>query len=119
MSQDEERFPKRARLTRRSEFLSLSRAARRVHTPHFVVLSKASDKGENRLGVTVSSRVGKAVARNRVKRRLREFFRRHRHEIPSPQDIVIIAKSGADKIPSEQIVRELRGALIHGRSRPR
>lgn len=119
MSQAGERFPKRARLTRRSEFLRLSREGRRIHTPHFVVLSKANDQGETRLGVTVSSRVGNAVVRNRIKRRLRDFFRRHRREIPSPQDIVIIARKGADEIPSEQIVRELRGALIHGRSRPR
>ncbi|MFQ5904399.1 MAG: ribonuclease P protein component, partial [Candidatus Binatia bacterium] len=61
--------------------MNLSQGGRKIHTSHFVVISKTNDKGENRLGVTVSSRVGRAVVRNRIKRLLREFFRRHRHEI--------------------------------------
>ncbi|TAK00969.1 ribonuclease P protein component, partial [bacterium] len=108
-----ERFPKRARLLRRSEFLNLSRTGKKVYTSHFVVLSKTNDKGENRLGVTVSARVGKAVARNRIKRLLREFFRRHSRELSSPQDIVIIARKGAGELLLDEVTKELRGALIY------
>ncbi|MGH7770946.1 MAG: ribonuclease P protein component [Candidatus Binatia bacterium] len=111
MSQGGERFPKKARLTRRSEFLNLSRGGRKVYTSHFVVISKTNDRGENRLGITVSTRVGKAVVRNRVKRLLREFFRRHRHEIPPHQDIVIIARKGAGRLSFDEVVGELRGAF--------
>ncbi|MFQ5541790.1 MAG: ribonuclease P protein component, partial [Candidatus Binatia bacterium] len=76
MSQGRERFPKRTHLTRRSDFLSLSRGGRTVYTPHFIVISKANDRRVDRLGITVSAKVGKAVVRNRVKRLLREFYRR-------------------------------------------
>jgi ribonuclease P protein component len=107
MSLGAERFPKRARLTKRSEFLILSRGAKRVHTPHFVILSKANDTGENRLGVTVSAKVGKAVIRNRIKRRLREIFRRHRQRLAGYRDYVIVAKPGAGEITFDQVAGEL------------
>jgi ribonuclease P protein component len=114
-----ERFPKKARLTRRSEFLNLSRGERKVHTSHFVVISKTNDKGANRLGITVSARVGKAVVRNRIKRLLREFFRRHRYEILPRRDIVIIARKGTEKLSLGELTQELAGALTHGGSRQR
>jgi ribonuclease P protein component len=113
LAQDREGFPKRARLTKHSEFLNLARGrgARKIHTPHFVVLGKANDKRENRLGITVSSKVGKAVIRNRIKRLLREFFRRRREALGSSQDTVIIAKKGAGDISFNQVVGELSQAL--------
>lgn len=111
MARSGESFPKRARLTRRSEFLNLSKSGRKFHTPHFVVMSKENDRGENRLGITVSSRVGHAVARNRIKRLLREFFRRLRHEIIPCQDTVIIARKGADKLSLDEVAQELRGVF--------
>ncbi len=119
MSLGGERFPKTARLRRRSEFLKLSRVGKKLHASHFVVLSKTNDKGENRLGVTVSARVGNAVVRNRIKRRLREFFRRHSCKLSSAQDIVIIARKGAGELSLDEVTRELQGTFtIQGR-RPR
>lgn len=117
LSQGGERFPKRARLTRRSEFLNLSREGEKIHTSHFVVISKTNEKGEDRLGITVSARVGKAVTRNRIKRLLREFFRRHRREIPLHQDIVIIARKGAGELSLDEVTEELKGAFTYRGSR--
>ena len=116
-SQPEEKFPKRARLKRRSEFLNVSRAGKKTFAPHFIIIGKINDQGESRLGITVSAKVGKAVIRNRIKRQLREFFRRHRREIRLHQDIIIIARRGAEKLSSQELTREIREALIHSRSR--
>jgi len=118
-AQGGEGFPKKARLTRRSEFLRLSRAGRKSHTSHFVIIGKPNDKGESRLGITVSSRVGKAVVRNRIKRRLREFFRRHLREIAPAQDIVIIARKGAENLSLREVTGELKGVLALREKRPR
>ncbi len=76
-----------------------------------------NDKGESRLGITVSAKVGKAVVRNRIKRRLREFFRRHRREIPLHQDVVIIARKGAERLSLGDVTGEVAGALIRPVSR--
>ena len=48
-----------------------------------------------RLGLTVSSKVGNAVTRNRIRRQLREWFRTHIEELPKGHDVVIIARSSA------------------------
>ena len=119
VSRGKESFPKRARLTKRSEFLTLSREGKRVHTSHFVVLSQANETGADRLGITVTTRVGNAVARNRIKRLVREFFRRRERDALHDQDIVIIAKRGAERLSLSEVAGELRSALIQGRSRQR
>jgi ribonuclease P protein component len=45
-----------------------------------------------RLGVVVSSKVGNAVVRSRVRRLLRETFRLHRHELAQPVDMILVAR---------------------------
>jgi ribonuclease P protein component len=105
-----EGFPKRARLTKRSQFLTLSREGKRVHTSHFIILSKVNDAGLGRLGITVTTRIGNAVIRNRVKRLVREFFRRHKQMIPA-NDIVVIAKQGAERLSAGAVAAEIGGVL--------
>ena len=62
----------------------------------------------SRLGVTVSRRIGIAVVRNRVKRRVREIFRRViRDELPAGTSIVVIARGGAGTLESPAIDDEL------------
>ena len=65
--------------------------------------------------MTVSSKVGNAVVRNRVKRLLRESFRRLRVDIVPTRDILIIAKKGAASLSFFQLARELRECLIERR----
>ncbi|HEY2986884.1 MAG TPA: ribonuclease P protein component [Candidatus Binatia bacterium] len=114
--QERESFPKRDRLTKRSEFLTLSRQGRKIHTSHFVVLRKGNDRQQNRLGITVTTRVGNAVIRNRIKRLVREFFRRQKGQTAPAQDIVVIAKRGAETLSFSDVAVELGTALTHGRS---
>jgi len=64
-----------------------------------------------RLGVTVSSRVGNAVARNRVKRRVRELFRTRSPHREGANDVVVIAKPGAEVLSYAQVVSELEVPL--------
>ena len=102
-----ESFPKEARLTRRSEFLLLSRRGKKFHTRHFIIIRKDNDDRRKRLGVTVSSKVGNAVVRNRVKRRLRDIFRRKRELFRSDQDVVVIARRGAGELSHGALTAEL------------
>ncbi len=59
------------------------------------------------LGLSVSRRVGNAVVRNRVKRRVREWFRRNRAALPPGADVVVIARRGAAHRQGPQLAREL------------
>ena len=111
------KFPKQARLRKRPEFLSLSRWGKKIYGPHFLIITKPNERGEARLGVTVSSQVGHAVVRNRVKRLLRECFRRHRHQIVPNQDVLIIARKAAVNLSWYEVESEIRDILIENRGR--
>lgn len=63
------------------------------------------------LGVTVSKKVGTAVERNRVKRRIREWFRRNRGALPADAAVVVIARRGAAEIGAAETELELGGLL--------
>ena len=64
-------------------------------------------EGASRLGVTVSRRVGGAVVRNRVKRRIREWFRRRCEQLSPGLDLVVIARPSASRLDGQEVTREL------------
>lgn len=104
------RLGKAARLTRRGEFLAVQGRGKRLHASGaYLVLGLASGRGIARLGVTVSSRVGNAVVRNRVKRWVREAFRAAAPGLPAI-DVVVIARSGAPGAGLTGAVRALAAA---------
>lgn len=113
-----ERFPRSHRLRKRPEFLSLQREGRRRLAGHFTVITRAKDGPPSRLGITTSRKVGDAPDRNRIRRLVREFFRRHREEIVPPRDVLVIARPGASVLRYWDVERELAGALGIGKARP-
>lgn len=112
-----ERFPKTARLRKRPEFLKLSRTGSKFQSANFVVISHANDGAESRLGVTVSGKVGNSVVRNRIKRQVREFFRRHRGDWLRSTDVLVIARNSAVTLANALIASELDQALAQQRNR--
>lgn len=92
--------------------MHLSRSGQKLHTAHFVVITRGSDRSEARLGITVSSKVGNAVVRNRIKRLVRECFRGLRDEIVPARDILIIARKGAAGLSFPQLASEIGACLI-------
>ena len=100
-------FPPEFRMTYASEFRRARLGGRKTHTPHFLIYSLKKVDGPSRLGLTVSRKVGGAVVRNRVKRLLREIFRRWNDRLPFELDISIIAKPGSGTLLLSQIQEEL------------
>jgi ribonuclease P protein component len=92
----QETFSRSDRLRKRTEFEECYSGGVRVSGRHFLLfLRRRTDppSAPPRLGISVSKKVGNAVARNRVKRRLREIFRRSRPN--APVDIVVNARPSA------------------------
>ena len=108
MTPRDESFPKSARIRQRTEYQRVQRSRRKVHTKHFILLMTPGDA--QRLGVTVTKKIGNAVARNRVKRVAREVFRRRRDLFPARMDVVMIAKRGAPALGFSELEAELEGA---------
>jgi ribonuclease P protein component len=67
--------------------------------------------GTTRVGITVSSRVGNAVVRNRLKRLVREVMRGLWQGIDPPRDVVVIAKPGAAQATHAKAAIQLERAL--------
>jgi len=61
----------------------------------------------NRLGLTVGTKVGKAVVRNRVRRRIREAYRIHEERMHTGWDIVVVARTRAAFARYAQVERDL------------
>ena len=99
------------RVRRSSAYRRIQRGGERVHTRHFlwVVWPRLDGDPRPRLGLTVSRKVGGAVRRNRVKRVVREVFRRHRELFPPGCDVVVIAKRGAAALGYRQVLQEVEG----------
>lgn len=99
----------RDRLRASRDFRRVSREGRRASSQSFVVLvaQRAGATGSARVGLTVSRQVGGAVVRNRVKRRLREWFRTSRLRRSGPVDVVVIARRPAVVLETAELRAEL------------
>jgi ribonuclease P protein component len=112
------KLPWAARLRRRREFLLVQQRGTRLYAGDVLVLALDSGFGRPRIGITVSSKIGNAVARNRVKRWVREAFRAVQTDLPAV-DLVVIARPGAPRMGLDGIRRALavsRDKLVAARA---
>ncbi|HRD64578.1 MAG TPA: ribonuclease P protein component [Candidatus Competibacter sp.] len=90
-------FPRRARLTGRHAFAEVFAQPAKSSDRHFVVLTRPNELAYPRLGLAVSRKVAKsAVARNRIKRIVRESFRHHQRWLGG-LDCVVMGRAGVAK----------------------
>jgi len=94
MTDSSPRFHFRAsqRLHGRRAFAAVFGARMRKVVGPLIVYGKRNDLPHNRLGLSVSRRVGSAVTRNRIKRLIREAFRLSQHELPTGYDLVVAVR---------------------------
>jgi ribonuclease P protein component len=87
---------RRNRLSRSKDFDAVYRRGRSASGRYLVLhwFDRDDDEGEPRLGLAVPRAVGSAVARNRVKRLLREAWRELLPSVPSGRDYVLAARPG-------------------------
>ncbi len=90
----DEHFGKSQRLRKRREFFQVQQQGRKIHLRDLLVFVYLQ-KGKQRLGITASRKIGGAVQRNRVKRLLREVWRKEHHGLSMGYDIVFVVKRSA------------------------
>jgi len=114
-STTDQRFPKSDRIRKRREFLEIQRKGKRIHLSDLVVMCRRGPR--KRLGITVTRKVGTAVQRNRIKRLIREVWRRNRELIPSGWELVLVGKRSAVNATYTGLklqLKELSRKLGHG-----
>ncbi|CAN5400813.1 hypothetical protein BH09SUM1_BH09SUM1_31140 [soil metagenome] len=88
-------FPRERRLLAKKDFDLVFQEGRKKVRPSFVIYTRPSEPPLGpRLGVVTSRKMGKAHDRNRFRRRMRELFRTHQHQLSSV-DIVVVGRSSA------------------------
>ncbi len=97
------------RLREARSFVQVRKAGRCRRSPELVMCCLVNDMPYCRFGFVVSKRVGNAVTRNRVKRRLRAIFMHHRAHIQSGFDIVVICRPPAAGLA----FRSLEAVCLH------
>lgn len=101
------RFPRKLRLRSQRDFADVYAAKQRAGCDDLLVFARVNDLRHHRVGLSVSKKNGNAVARNRIKRRLREAFRLRQHELPGTLDLILIPR------PSKKSTRtEFEAALV-------
>ena len=100
-----ESFGRDRRVLRRAEFLETYATGRRHVGRWLVFFVRPAGGPRARLGVTITKKTGSAVVRNRLRRRLRELFRRS-GSFTAPVDVVVNVRPGAEGTDFSELSRD-------------
>ena len=106
------RFPRSCRLTARKQFLGVYGRGRRIGSRSLTLFGLPNSLESCRLGITVTRKVGSAARRNRIKRMLREVFRRRRDELEPEMDLVVNAHPGMDERSLAEVEQEFMTTFL-------
>ncbi len=96
-------------LKKNSDFRAVYRIKHSYANKYLVIYIKENNLTINRLGISVSKKVGNSVVRHHITRLIRESYRLHEKMFNSGLDIVVVARSNA----SECTYFEIESALLH------
>lgn len=107
-------LPRHQRLRRRKDFLACYNEGKVYTQPHLVMHLRPQPTGQ-RFGFVVGKKVGKAVVRNRVKRRLRAACRECLPHLRSGFDAVFVARRNVVEADYPQLLQEMRQLFQHAK----
>ena len=87
------------------EFRRIYRKGKSAVSPQLVIYCQRNRRGHSRLGVSVSTKLGCAVVRNRVRRRIREIYRLNKAKILPGYDLIVVARVRAVETDYQKLDR--------------
>ena len=96
-------------LRKNSDFQAVYKSGKSYANKYLVIYTSKNGTDRNRLGISVSKKVGNSVVRHRIKRLVKESYRLHEQMFNSGLDIVVIARQGSDACDYASI----ESALLH------
>jgi len=103
------KYPNSETLKKNRDFQCVYKKGKSYANRYLVLYVKENGLGKNRLGISVSKKVGNSVIRHRITRLVRESYRLHEDMFNSGLDMVVIARVNAKEASFEQI----KEALLH------
>lgn len=107
-----------SRLRRNEDFQRVRREGRSYPSPWLVLVVAPNELAHSRFGIAAGKRIGNAVVRNRVKRRLREAVRLRQTRIAPGWDVVLIARESLADASYEQLDQAVGQLLKRARLTP-
>ena len=103
------RYPHSESLKKNRDFQLLYKEGKSRANRYLILYVKENGLEKNRLGVSVSKKVGNSIVRHRITRLIRESYRLHEDMFNSGLDMVVIARVSA----KDRGMREIESALLH------
>jgi ribonuclease P protein component len=94
-------------LKKNRDFRRLYNSPKNAAGPYVAVYVRRNRQNVNRLGITVSTKIGKAVKRNRARRRIREAYRLMEERLIPGYDIVIVARAKCLTVPFSALMESM------------
>lgn len=100
---------KKYRIRKNMEFKNIYKVGKNYWNRNLILYVKNNGLNETRVGYTITKKIGNAVTRNKIRRRMKEIYRSNFHNIKDGYDLIFIAKRSIVDISFE----ELEGSMIH------
>ena len=111
-----EGLSKKERIRKNREFERVFKEGKKIWVDKLVLIIYApNDLGFRRLGIVVSKKVGKATKRNKLKRWIREVFRRNKDWFPESSDIIIIPHPSLLEKSYHELLEGIKKKLLSSR----
>ncbi len=100
---------KKYRIRKNIEFKNIYKYGKNYWNRNLILYVKRNGLDETRVGYTITTKIGNAVNRNSLRRKMKEIYRLNFHKIKPGYDLIFIAKKGIKDIS----YKELEGSMIH------
>lgn len=105
-------FKKHQRIRRARDFEALRAIRQKIEAQTFFIkIRLRGDSAVARFAVITSRKVGKALIRNKLRRRSKEIFRSYQHNLPRGYDILLIARSSLANMPFHEMEKRFKDAM--------